>query len=349
MAKFLTIILSLSFVINFYVLFRLFGLFALKRKILFGILVVICTFSFILGIRFHSSAGTLFSKIVYITTNTWLGFLWLLFSTLLIYEIVRFFIKVRPAAAGTGILIIAGLATLYALINAQILRVKTLTFDANVDCNIVQISDVHLGCVSEKFFKKVIEKTNELNPDIVLITGDLLEDFIPNTRKDLQALKDLKGTVLFVTGNHERYSKAGGLTEYLTSLNVKVIHDQLLNCSKVQIIGIDDDTDEMILGGLFAGMNIEESKFCILMSHRPVDLQILSRAKIDLTLAGHTHAGQIFPFNFVVRTHYKYMYGLYKHNNSYLYVTSGAGTWGPRMRLGSPSEIVLVKLRKIAE
>ncbi|OHB56680.1 MAG: hypothetical protein A2173_01745 [Planctomycetes bacterium RBG_13_44_8b] len=349
MSKFLTIILSLSFVINFYVLFRLFGLFAIKRRVLFGILVVICSGSFIAGIIFHSSAGTLFSNIVYIITNTWLGFLWLLFSTLLVYEIVRLFIKIRPAAAGTAVLIIAGLAAIYALINAQLLRVKTLTFDANIDCNIVQISDVHLGCVSEKFFKKIIKKTNDLNPDIVLITGDLIEDFIPNTRDGLKALKDLKATVLFVTGNHERYAGPGGITDYLATLNVKVIRDRLLDCSHVQIIGIDDDTDPIILDGLLVGMNIDESKFCILMSHRPVDLEILSRANIDLTLSGHTHAGQIFPFNFVVRKYNKYVHGLYKHNNSYLYVTSGAGTWGPRMRLGSPSKIVLVKLRKTGD
>jgi predicted MPP superfamily phosphohydrolase len=349
MKRFLIIILLLSFVINFYVLFRLFGLFAIRRKILFGILVAVCSGSFIAGIIFHSSVGTLFSNIVYIITNTWLGFLWLLFSTLLVYEIARLFIKICPATAGVAVLIIAGLAALYALINAQILRVKTLVFDANVDYNIVQISDVHLGCVSEKFFKKIIKKTNNLNPDLVLITGDLIEDFIPNTRDGLKALKDLKSTILFVTGNHERYAGPGGITDYLAVLNVKVLHDQMIDCGKVQIIGIDDDTDPIILDGLLSGMNIDKSKFCILMSHRPVDLEILSNANIDLTLSGHTHAGQIFPFNYIVRLFIKYVYGLYKHNSSYLYVTSGAGTWGPRMRLGLPSEIVLVQLRKIGE
>jgi predicted MPP superfamily phosphohydrolase len=203
--------------------------------------------------------------------------------------------------------------------------------------------------VSERFFKKIIKKTNALNPDLVLITGDLIEDFIPNTRAGLKALKDLKATVLFVTGNHERYSVSGGITEFLATLNVKVLHDQMIDCSKVQIIGIDNDTDTIILDGLLAGMDIDESKFCILMSHRPVDLEILSQANVDLAISGHTHAGQIFPFNYIVRLFIKQVYGLYKQNDSYLYVTSGAGTWGPRMRLGWPSEIVLVKLRKNGE
>jgi len=91
---------------------------------------------------------------------------------------------------------------------------------------------------------------------------------------------------------------------------------------------------------------MDNSKFCILMCHRPVKLKTLSKTGINLALTGHTHAGQIFPFNYIVGLFYPYVSGLHNHNNTYIYGTSGTGTWGPRMRLGSRSEIVRLEIRK---
>ncbi|PKL49641.1 MAG: hypothetical protein CVV39_02725 [Planctomycetes bacterium HGW-Planctomycetes-1] len=93
-------------------------------------------------------------------------------------------------------------------------------------------------------------------------------------------------------------------------------------------------------------LDIDPLKFKVLLSHRPVSLKTLSQMKIDLALCGHTHAGQIFPFNFIVGLFHKPVSGLHKYENSRLYVTSGTGTWGPRMRLGSRNEIVFIQIRK---
>jgi predicted MPP superfamily phosphohydrolase len=345
---FLSIILLVCFALNFYVLWRLYDLFAIKKGPVFWILVFTCAISLIGGSILQHSVDNIISKIIYMAATNWYGILWLLFSTLIVYEILKLFLKINPSAAGVGIITIVVLAAIYSMINAQLIYVKKLTIPGNTDRNIVQISDIHLGSVSGNFLKRVIEKTNALNPDLVLITGDIADNFNKSTQEALAALRNLKGPVFFVTGNHEMYTGPDRVTKLLTELNVKVLRNQLIDYDGIQIIGIDNGTNGKILEQIFQGLNVDKSKFCILMSHRPIGL-IPSRAGVNLTLSGHTHAGQIFPFNYVVRLFIKYMSGLYKHNNSYLYVTSGTGTWGPRMRLGSRSEIVLLKIRKIPD
>ncbi len=343
---FLSIILLL-FLINLYVLARLLGLFAIKRGLVFWIVVLISITSSIVGLMFHSSAGSITGGIIYMITTSWLGILWLLFSTLIVYEVVRLFFKITPSVAGAAILIIVAVAAIYSMINARLVRVKTLTFPANTDCNIVQLSDFHLGCVSESFFKRVIEKTNALNPDLILITGDIVEDFTPNTRQTLQNLKDLKAPVFFVTGNHEGHSGSDNIIKSLTAANVKVLRNELVNYDGIQIIGVDNDTNGKTLEQIIQGLNIDKSKFRILMSHRPVELKTLSGLPVNLALSGHTHSGQIFPFNYIVGLFQKPLSGLHRYKNGYLYITSGTGTWGPRMRLGSRSEIVLLQIRNM--
>ena len=163
---------------------------------------------------------------------------------------------------------------------------------------------------------------------------------------DIALLKNLKAPVLFVTGNHEGYVGSAKVTESLTASNVKVLHNQQIDCNGIQIIGIDNNVRKMDLEWVLQQMNINETKFSILMYHRPLELKTLSQTGLDLVLSGHTHSGQIFPFNYIVRLHYKPLSGLHKYNNIYQYITSGTGTWGPRMRLGSRSEIVLVEIIK---
>jgi predicted MPP superfamily phosphohydrolase len=289
--------------------------------------------------------------------------MWLLFSTLIVYEIVRLFIKINPSTAGIAILIIVGLATICAMINAQVIRVKELTIPGNTNgfdrlttgLDIVQISDIHLGSVSENFLQRVIEKTNALRPDVIVITGDIADSYNGKTEKALQKLKDLKADVFFVTGNHEMYAGPEKVTKTLTDANVKVLRNQLADYNQIQIIGIDESTDLREVGGIVERLKIDESrlnaerdksKFCVLLSHRPIGPEKLADMRIELGLSGHMHGGQIFPFNYIVGLNHKYLAGLYKYNGSYLYVTTGTGTWGPRMRLGSRSEIVLIKVKE---
>ena len=354
-ATFFSIILLISFALNFYVLWRLCDLFKIKRGIIFWIVVIICSISLIGSSILRSHFDNIVSRIIYVIAANWLGIMWLLFSTLIVYEIVRLFIKINPSTAGIVILIVVAVTTIYAMINAQVIRVKELTIPGNTGLNIVQISDIHLGSVSENFLQRVIEKTNALRPDVIVITGDIADSYNEKTEKALQKLKELKADVFFVTGNHEMYAGPEKVTKTLTDANVRVLRNQLADYNQIQIIGIDESTDLREVGGIVERLKIDESrlnaerdksKFCVLLSHRPIGPEKLADMRINLALSGHMHGGQIFPFNYIVGLNHKYLAGLYKYNGSYLYVTTGTGTWGPRMRLGSRSEIVLIKVKE---
>lgn len=344
--RFLFIVLLLYFAMNFYVLSRLCSLFQIKKGVVFWAIVLIATASLVGASILQSFFSNIISRIVYTVSAGWLGVLWLLFSTLIVYEILRLFIKISPSAAGVLIITIVAVVTLYSIINAHSLRIKSLTIPGPVDSNIVQLSDIHIGSVSGNFVKRIIDKTNALNPDLVLITGDLVDNYNASTQKAIGLLKNLNAPVLFVTGNHERYVGSAKVAKSLTASNVKVLNNQLADYGQIQIIGIDYNDNESNLNQIIRGLNIDNSKFCILMYHRPVELKTLSQTGLDLVLSGHTHSGQIFPFNYIVRLFYKPLSGFHKYDNTYQYITSGTGTWGPRMRIGSRSEIVLLQIRK---
>ena len=345
-AIFISIILLLSFAMNFYVFARLCGLFKIKKDLVFWAIVIICTTSLIGASIFQSFAGNIISRIVYTVSAGWYGILWLLFSALIVYEILRPFVKINSSVAGTLIIIVVTLATIYSIINAQLVRIKSLTIPGPIDTDIVQLSDIHIGSVSVSFLERIIDKTNALNPDLVLITGDFVDNYNARTQEAISLLNNLSTPVFFVTGNHERYLGPAKVIKSLTAANVKVLNNELIDCGQIQILGIGYNDNEKNLEHTIEGLNIDNSKFCILMCHRPVKLKALSEKGINLALTGHTHAGQIFPFNYIVGLFYPYVSGLHKHNNTYIYGTPGTGTWGPRMRLGSRSEIVLLEIRK---
>lgn len=345
-ALFISAVLLLSFAMNFYVLSRLCSLFQIKKGVVFWTIVLVAAVSFIGASILQSFFGNIISRIIYIVSASWLGVLWLLFSALIVYEILRQFIKIKPSVAGTLIITVAALAAAYSIINAQLIRTKRLTIPGPIDSNIVQLSDIHIGSVSVKFIKKIIDKTNALNPDLVLITGDLVDNHNTSTQKTIGLLKKFKAPVLFVTGNHEGYVGPDKVTKSLTASNIKVLNNQKIDYDGIQVIGVDNSVKKKDLEHLLQQIGINKAKFSILMYHRPVALKTLSQAGLDLVLSGHTHSGQIFPFNYIVRLFYKPVSGLHKYNSTYQYVTSGTGTWGPRMRLGSRSEIVLLKIRK---
>jgi len=343
---FLYIILLLSFVMNFYVLSRLAGMLAIKRGIVFFAVAVLCSISLVAASMLRHWFDNTLTKIVFSIVTYWYGILWLLFSTLIVYEIVKYFIKLKPHNAGIGIISIVAILTLLSIVNTQIIEVKKIEIPGSANIDIAQISDIHIGSVSRFFFNRVISKINDANPDFVVITGDLVDNANGHTRKALEALKTLNAPVLFVTGNHEGYAGVEKIAETLRSFDVVVLRNQSADFNDIQFIGIDDGVQKEEMKNIIDRLR-DKSKFNILLYHRPPnDLDFLLQTGVNLTLCGHTHKGQIFPFNFVVKKFFKNIYGLYEFPGGNLYVTSGVGTWGPRMRLGSRSEIVLIQIRE---
>lgn len=221
---------------------------------------------------------------------------------------------------------------------------------------IVQLSDLHLGTLtSTKWLKSVVAKTNKLNPDLIVITGDLIDQDICKFEDFCEILKRLKARngIFAITGNHEFYGGIEKFIEIVKKLNITVLRNEKITpinigADSIELVGVDDKTGKVFneKGSdlKLAIKNLDSKKVTILLSHQPDLFADAVRSGIDLQLSGHTHAGQIPPGHLLVKLYYRYLYGLYQKGSSYLYVTSGTGTWGPPMRFFSSSEIVKISL-----
>lgn len=342
---FLIVFLSLYGGMNTYVLLRLAGLFALKHKFYIFLLALFMTFSLVGATILEAKLGNSFSRCIYLAATTWLGMLWLLFCTLLVYELVRWVLPLPKQWAGMIIVGIAVLLTIYAAFNARRLQVKYLSIPAPVELKIAQLSDIHLGSISPADFRRIIDQTNQLSPDVVLITGDLLDNFNARTRAAVQCLDQLQPPTYFVTGNHEGYVGLERVTKLLQETKVKVLRNEVANFRGVQFVGIDDSFDPNYPSQILQNLKIDPDKYTILLYHRPEGLEhIIRHNRINLILAGHTHNGQIFPFNLVVKLFCRYLQGLHHLEGTWLYVSVGTGNWGPPLRLGSRRTITILQL-----
>ena len=214
----------------------------------------------------------------------------------------------------------------------------------NSNKSFIFISDVHLGSNSSKFLDKIISIIIKHKYDFVLIGGDLIDSSLFDY-SCLIKFKKLNCPVYFVTGNHEYYIKnSKDFIKSLEKYNIRHISNDTELIDNINLIGIDDNLSKNKQIDIIND-KINNDKYNLLLIHKP-SLWLDIRDRIDLMLSGHTHNGQIFPFNYFVRIQFKFKYGLYKFNKSQLYISSGAGTWGPKMRLGTSNEIILFNLSK---
>jgi uncharacterized protein len=220
---------------------------------------------------------------------------------------------------------------------------------------IVMVSDIHLGSLTPKNrVDRLVRKINSYNPDIILTAGDVLdEDVGPVIHRDLGiSLKKLTAPlgVYGITGNHEYIGGVSEAADYLTSHGIVLIRDSVIKINdSFYLAGREDrsiDTFsenkrksvEELLGHITDDLPI------ILLDHQPYDLEKSAVAGADLQLSGHTHHGQLWPFNFITRAIYTISRGYGEIDGMKVYVSNGIGTWGPPMRLGSRPEIVVINV-----
>ena len=229
--------------------------------------------------------------------------------------------------------------------NGQSIHVKKIQITSpkiKDHLNLIFISDVHLGSNPRQHLERICREIQGLEYDYLLIGGDLF-DSTSFVAQDLTPLKAIEKPILFVTGNHEYYvrSHEDKLAD-LTNYNMTVLNNESVQFDRLNIIGVSDNQSPKTQSEIARGLVIQDA-FNLLLVHQPSIWETIPE-NTDLMLSGHTHNGQIFPFNFLVRLQFKTVYGLYKRLNSTLYVSSGSGTWGPRMRLGTKNEIVQISL-----
>ncbi len=277
---------------------------------------------------------------------TWLGLSFILFAFLVIFEPFNLILSPPPQDAAWVLLAATALAGLIGTLNARLITTKTipLTFPKlHGNLRLVQISDVHIGSRFPGLLRAIVAKTNALKPDMVMITGDLI-DFAHISLDELRPLSQFEAPVYYIIGNHERYVDLDDIDARLRQLGLIVLRNEEVNASQFQIIGIDDAEEPDQVNMHLSQLDLDDEAFKILLYHRPVGLEAAAAHGIDLMLTGHTHAGQIVPFNLVVKRVFAHVRGLATHGPTTLYVSPGTGTWGPVMRLGSRSEITCFEL-----
>jgi predicted MPP superfamily phosphohydrolase len=253
------------------------------------------------------------------------------------------------------------LTVIGARINAMMPRIKTLELTIHKssplkELNIVAISDVHLGTIiCSSHFMRIVDKINSLNPDVVLFVGDLVdEDIEPVIRQNLGETLHLiksKYGIYGITGNHEYIGGVEEACNYLVNHGVTMIRDSTITIADAfTLVGREDVNIHEFVGKQRKKLadlmkNVNKSLPVILMDHQPLHLNDAVDNSADLQLSGHTHHGQLWPFNYIAQAVYEVSWGYKKKGNTHIYVSSGVGTWGPPMRTGNTPEVVNLKLK----
>jgi len=311
---------------------------------------------------------------------TWIGSFWIavllyLFLAVLVLDALRavnHFLPFFPAVVTENYArakyvtagVVAGavaLTLLCGFINARITRVNELELSINKQAgglknlDIVVASDTHLGAiVGSSWLASIVDRINALSPDIVLLPGDVMDgETGPATRKNLgEELNRIQARygVFAVMGNHEYIGNGEVTSRYLAEHNITVLRDQNVKIGDYfSIIGREDRSMGRRAGQARKDLKVLADEVdkrlpVILLDHQPFDLHEAAENGVDLQLSGHTHYGQLWPFNYIVNAIYELAWGYKRIGDTHYYVSSGASTWGPPVRIGSRPEIVRIRL-----
>ncbi len=367
--RFLATVLGLLAILHFYAGWRLLPYLNLSGGAWMAGIIFFCLSPLLIiagmGARFLISSTSLADRI------SWTGFFLLgLFSSLLILTLFRdVLLIVLPAAwrgySALSVLVLALLVTLVGYINAhRIPRVVNVAIpilglpESLYGFTIAQISDLHIGpSVKRNFVAGVVDRANALHPDIIVITGDLVDGGLEHLRSHVAPLAGLQARhgVLAVTGNHEYYSGAVAWIAEFQRLGMRVLmneHEVIEHNGAVLVAAGVTDYEE---AGKFDSAHASNPAKAIagsptgvipkiLLAHQPRSAAEAEEAGFDLQLSGHTHGGQFWPWNLLVPLQQPFTAGLHRLGRLWIYTSRGAGHWGPPTRFGVPSEITLLHL-----
>jgi predicted MPP superfamily phosphohydrolase len=326
---------------------------------------------FLVGSILERTFSSAFSEWIYRIGSFWLAFMLYFTIAAVLFDIVRIlnyffhflpvFSAVMKFRLGLGVVVIVSAIVLGGYINALWINVKEipLTIHKKVvgspEVKILMASDIHLGAlIGERREKRLVEIIQEQKPDLVLLCGDLVDgEIAPVLRKNLgkhiQEIRTPLG-VYAITGNHEYIGGIDKTLPYLRSINIRMLIDEVVTLPNgIQLVGRNDISSNRSanqtkpLTELCSGL--DATKPIIVMNHQPYNLQEAVDNQVDLHLSGHTHNGQLWPFNFLIRNIFELSWGYLKKGDTNFYVSSGYGTWGPSVRTGNRPEVVVFKLK----
>jgi hypothetical protein len=251
----------------------------------------------------------------------------------------------------------AALATaVYGLINARLIRARRLTVSLpNLPApwkgrTALLVTDIHLGNINAaNFSRRIAALAQRLDPAVIFLAGDLYDGAKVDPERvaaPLFAMKPRFG-VFFCGGNHEDFGDPAHYMATLTRGGMRVLHNERVVIDGLQVVGVSyaDSTYPAHLRAFLEGLHLNEGPASVLLNHVPHRLPVVEQSGVSLQLSGHTHGGQLFPFTLFTRWVYgKFTYGLQRFGRLQVLTSSGVGTWGPPMRVGTAPEVVLITL-----
>jgi predicted MPP superfamily phosphohydrolase len=213
------------------------------------------------------------------------------------------------------------------------------------------ISDVHLGHVRNgNFLRRMVAKISKEEPDAIFIAGDLYDGTAIDAGSAAEPLNELKAPhgVYFVAGNHEQFRDDSNYLRAVAAAGVRVLSNEKVEVDGLQIIGVPyrNATQHGHLASVLHALRLDRDRASILLTHAPDHPEVAEAAGVSLQLSGHTHLGQFIPWSWMARRIYRqFVYGLSRIGKMQVFTSSGAGTWGPPLRLGSNPEIVMLEFQ----
>lgn len=374
---FLSIVLLVYFLINSYIVHRAYTATRYNQTLrtVFLTVLILLIMAYPLGRLFQNFFQNVFVDFLLFAGAFYMGMMVYFFLTLLIIDLLRlinFFAPIFPSfitnqpARAVQVLFWAVLSmvvciTVIGHINALFPRIRNLEIQINKparqlkELTIVAMSDIHLGTiVRNSTLEQLVQEVNDLQPDLILLPGDIVDEDVSsvmgqNMAASLRKLKAAYG-VFGVTGNHEYFGGIQKSVDYIQEGNVKVLQDTAIKIEDAfYLIGRKDLTGKSFddpRRPLNEIMNtVDKNLPLILMDHQPFHLEEAEQNGIDLQLSGHTHHGQLFPFNLITKKVYEKSWGYLRKGQSQYYVSCGVGTWGPPIRIGNRPEIVQINLK----
>lgn len=367
---FFTVFLTLYGSVNYYIFIRGFqGLEHLPEwRLGYTILFLFISFSFFIGRFLEKKFLSVLSDIFIWIGSFWFAFVLYFFLSVVAFDLLRLadlFVHFLPVGETyislkfylmlTDIGVI-GLICLIGFLNARNIRIRQLVLEIAKknqiakELTIVVASDIHLGTIINRpWTKRIVEKINSLNADLVLLPGDIVDgDVEPVIKLNLgEVLRTIRSKygVYGITGNHEYIGGVEPAVKYISEHGIRVLRDEQIEVAGMTIIGREDRSagkKRKSIQELAEG--IDSTTPLIVMEHQPFKLEEAVNVGADLQLSGHTHHGQVWPLNLITKKVYELSWGYLKKGNTHIYVSCGAGSWGPPVRLGNTPEIMQIKL-----
>lgn len=365
MVTFLSLAVAVLFGAHFFVyisLVHFFSVVSASYKYVIALALTFLSFSFILSSIVAHYYENIITRAAYFLSGLWLGLLVnlvlalpLLWLTYWLFQSIG--LSLNKAFFAVFFIGAAGSISLYGVWRAVHPVVKHVTVSISglpevwKGRTIVQLSDVHLGHIYQAgFLRGVVTAVNTLHPKIVVITGDLFDGMDGHLDSLVQPFNTIQSDngVYFVIGNHETYLGVETALAALKGTQVAVLKDEVRDVDGLRLIGLSFPSrgeKKDIIATLKTLQDQYSGQPNVLLYHAPVQIKEVAVSGVNLMLSGHTHQGQQFPFRYITAlVHKGFDYGLYTIGSFHLYTSSGLGTWGPTMRIGTQSEIVAITL-----